>query len=511
MLLVGLALFLAAGSAHAQTWTPVPAPVAAFKQIVSVDSTTAWALGLDGKTWQWKPSGWVQRGCCVSQISVAADGTMWAVNPPDSNRVLRWDGTTWQVRSGALINIAVGRDGTVWGLGPDTKNYKLTSGFFTSSWDLKGCCVSQLAVGSDGDLWAVNPPDSNRILHWNGSTWVVVPGGLTQISVGNSSQVWGVSAGHSYHWNGSTWIQGTGTLKQISAASDGTLWGLNPEGTAWTTAYVPSTTPSSLATLTPHCAGGRHVFSVQLANAVSSLEIKAMGAAGLISDVTYSTATVPNFFAAYPELNFNAAPLTTWVGAAVGAPGSVPVTYASIAPECPAAAPRISADVTWNGSYDVGASPVVVFAPNTSNLAMPTPTVLNQYLVYTVQSPTWTTNIAAATKFWLVPLPQRTMSLSIGTGLYRPFALQAANGKWVRAGVGGSWTLDGSSISDASGFVTNGTGVYVTGASAIFPVENAYGNNGVGFTDCGVYAMAGVTATKCPPPTSSSIQIRGAP
>jgi virginiamycin B lyase len=62
----------------------------------------------------------------------------------------------------------------------------------------------------------------------NAQTWIQVPGTLTQISVGNSTTIWGVNSSNSiYDYNGATWTQVPGLLTQVAVGSDGTVWGIN--------------------------------------------------------------------------------------------------------------------------------------------------------------------------------------------------------------------------------------------------------------------------------------------
>jgi virginiamycin B lyase len=63
------------------------------------------------------------------------------------------------------------------------------------------------------------------------SGWLQVPGGLTQVSAGSLTQVWGVnSAGNIYNFQNGGWVQIPGGLSCVSAAADGTVWGVNSQG-----------------------------------------------------------------------------------------------------------------------------------------------------------------------------------------------------------------------------------------------------------------------------------------
>uniref|UniRef100_UPI00352433C0 tectonin domain-containing protein n=1 Tax=Streptomyces sanglieri TaxID=193460 RepID=UPI00352433C0 len=68
-----------------------------------------------------------------------------------------------------------------------------------------------------------------------GSTdWVSVAGGLTRISVGSRTHVWGVnSLGQIYRYTGhdsNPWVGIPGNAVDIGAAADGTVWHVNSAG-----------------------------------------------------------------------------------------------------------------------------------------------------------------------------------------------------------------------------------------------------------------------------------------
>jgi len=218
-------------------WVQVTGPAGATLKQVSVGSANAiWGLDTSGRTWKWNGTGWDQKGCCVSQISVTADGTMWATNPPDSLRVLKWSGTAWTWNIPTGMKQVAGLDTTnVWGLGTDGSLNKLNG----AAWDRKGCCVSQISAGADGELWATNPPDSLRVLRWSGTAWTWnIPTGMVYVAVGSASNIWGLDGSDKiYQWSGSAWTPVSGALHQIAAAGDGTVWGLNAQGVVYR--YTP--------------------------------------------------------------------------------------------------------------------------------------------------------------------------------------------------------------------------------------------------------------------------------
>jgi hypothetical protein len=132
-----------------------------MKQVTAVNATTAWGLDNGGSLFLLNGAAWDKKGCCVSQISIGADGELWATNPPDSNRVLRWDGAkwTWNIPTGMIF----------------------------------------VSVGSAKNIWALDPSD--QVFKWNGSAWQKMPGALHNISAASDGSVWGLDAqGAAYKW-----------------------------------------------------------------------------------------------------------------------------------------------------------------------------------------------------------------------------------------------------------------------------------------------------------------------
>lgn len=61
--------------------------------------------------------------------------------------------------------------------------------------------------------------------------WSYIPGGMSQVSVGSSTAVWGVRDGQRiYQRRSAGWDGKPGQLKQVSLASDGAAWGVSDSG-----------------------------------------------------------------------------------------------------------------------------------------------------------------------------------------------------------------------------------------------------------------------------------------
>jgi hypothetical protein len=213
-------------------WEKMAAPAGAMLKQISVgNAKDVWGLDTQGFPWKWNGSAWEKKAGTVSTIATAADGTLWATNPPDSLRVLKLDVAnnrwTWNIPTGMKQVTAINAN-TAWGLDNGGSLFQLSG----SSWVKKGCCVSQISVGADGELWATHPPDSHRVLRWDGAKWVWnIPAGMTFVSVGNVQNIWALNAAFQvFRWSGSAWQAMPGALANISAASDGSVWGLDVNG-----------------------------------------------------------------------------------------------------------------------------------------------------------------------------------------------------------------------------------------------------------------------------------------
>jgi hypothetical protein len=173
-------------------------------------------------TWQLVPG---VTGQTFKRISVGSGTFIWAVttsglayryrttrvnpsNPNDNRLKYEWAQAPAPAPGVTLANISVGMDGIVYASDPSGRIYTTSSG-----------------TGSGG------PVDSNGkqiMLPWN-----PVPGILTQVSVGDASLVWGLSAtGVIYRAEFTagnptpTWQHIQGSLKWISVAGDGSVFGV---------------------------------------------------------------------------------------------------------------------------------------------------------------------------------------------------------------------------------------------------------------------------------------------
>ena len=99
-----------------------------------------------------------------------------------------------------------------------------------AEWKLIAGGLSQISVGSVTNVWGVNAGNIFRYTGDDNNPWIQIPGGLVDVGAAADGTVWGVNAAGNifrYTWNGRLWVQIDGALTQISAGSKTNVWGVN--------------------------------------------------------------------------------------------------------------------------------------------------------------------------------------------------------------------------------------------------------------------------------------------
>jgi S-layer homology domain len=258
-------------------WTVVPSPImdgdsGTLNEVAAISSSDVWAVGSydsmpanrtltvhwDGAEWSMVPSPNVGPGDHdLHGLAVISSNDVWAVGNKYGSvqaLIMHWDGLEWSVVPG-----------------PDLGTYNTN--------------LNAVAAASSNDVWAVGSKDLNSgpaqplIMHWDGTEWSVVPGPnvgagasfLYDVTVVSSSDVWAVG---SYfpelafasrtlimHWDGSTWAvvpspnvsNAENRLNAVAALASNDVWAVGNyirndairqtltmhwDGNAWT--VVPS-------------------------------------------------------------------------------------------------------------------------------------------------------------------------------------------------------------------------------------------------------------------------------
>jgi len=101
-------------------------------------------------------------------------------------------------------------------------------------WTMMPGKLTQISVGRDVlygcHVWGVNA--SRQIWRWNKdqNNWEMIAGSLTNVSVGADGTTWGVNhKQHIFRWD-NNWTRIKGRLKQISVGSKDYVWGINSKG-----------------------------------------------------------------------------------------------------------------------------------------------------------------------------------------------------------------------------------------------------------------------------------------
>ena len=178
-----------------------------LRTVAGSSATDVWAAGDEGVILHWTGSDWravpdPTPALLVWRIWALSTREAWAVG----DATLRWNGTAWSDVSDALPVSSAGLGG--------------------------------VSGSSDDDIWLVGL--GGTIVHWDGASWSVVPGGtsadLTAVWAGSPRDAWAVGEnGTIVRWNGSNWTQeesGTEvTLADVWGSSPADVWIVGDQGT----------------------------------------------------------------------------------------------------------------------------------------------------------------------------------------------------------------------------------------------------------------------------------------
>ncbi|TYK51401.1 hypothetical protein [Actinomadura decatromicini] len=325
-------LVLSAGAAQAADgWTASPA-TGVNGPISSSSDTDAWALGTSGFA-HWNGSNWQQVAAPagigrVNAFATRGPADAWAVGRVSATgyrisnpQISHWNGSTWSIstspaisgRRAGLNSAAAVSASDAWAVGSDGR-FALVEHWDGTSWsrvtvpepatdDFFSSKLGAVSARSASDIWAVgtwghlsSAPDSLYALHYDGTSWSVVPmeqtGSLSNSNapVANgvvaiaANDVWMVGDQGNFgspltlteHWNGSKWAIvpspfdhgstssnsiSSGALAAVTARGPNDVWAggdsftftdgdpagvysallIHWDGTRWTQAPAPTT------------------------------------------------------------------------------------------------------------------------------------------------------------------------------------------------------------------------------------------------------------------------------
>lgn len=185
----------------------------------------------------------------LTSVAVGFNGEMWGIASGTLVPV-EYNTTTqgWDTKAALphIVKLAVGNDSSVYALAACTtgtgcnKIWKYNGASNTWGQVASTLWFSDVSVGSDGDLWAISSTTygcGKRVYHYDTSTstFVATAAGLSQISVVNGDDVWGICASQStsnvYHYDSVSWVEQAGSLSQIAASLDGVaVYGIKQSG-----------------------------------------------------------------------------------------------------------------------------------------------------------------------------------------------------------------------------------------------------------------------------------------
>lgn len=286
-------------------WNTVPAelptdPFSFFQGVTALSSRNVWAVGYsldqdgvsfsnliehwDGTSWQIVPSPNVDlRSNSLVAIAAVSSNDIWAAGytntisgaPQLLPLALHWDGTAWAIvptprtSGGALLALKAFSSNDVWAVGEDlaSSGHTVTSTTYILHWDgtlwtvvpspnnpvAVNVLLSVSGVASN-DLWAVGFAGASFVdngalaLHWDGSTWTIVPTAptsgadpLSAVVAVKPGNVWAVGTVDGMplteRWNGSAWsvfptppVEPGAGLVAISRSRSGSLWASGYQG-----------------------------------------------------------------------------------------------------------------------------------------------------------------------------------------------------------------------------------------------------------------------------------------
>ena len=287
-------------------WSVVPSPNPSSTQnrllgVAALATNNVWAVGsfintavgnLQTLLLQWNGAAWVQvpgdnsgpsgLGFELAAVSATAASDIWSVGDDSHTLAEHWNGASWSIvatpNGGTGRNVINGVSGAsstdVWEAGYytfGTEERTLIEHWDGASWSIvpspnsgkRANVLNGVIAISPSNVWAVGSADSGvaldqvtLILHWDGTSWGVVPSpspgteglnSLLGVAANSANDVWAVGSFTnigSYaqtlieRWNGSTWsvipganVLGTNNgLYGVAALGAGNVWAVGYSG-----------------------------------------------------------------------------------------------------------------------------------------------------------------------------------------------------------------------------------------------------------------------------------------
>lgn len=181
---------------------------------------------------------------------------------PYGYTIARWNGTTqtWTPISGGATRVGVDNNGRAWVVNSFGDIYQYNGSAFV--WVPGGATdIAVGGVGASEKVWIVGtlpaPQGGNQIYRRDGSSWTLIPGGGSRIAVDETGKAWVVNANSNvFRYTGTgasgwTWVPGR-QARDIAVGADGTVWIVGTDNIVYryresTSTWVATTQTNALA------------------------------------------------------------------------------------------------------------------------------------------------------------------------------------------------------------------------------------------------------------------------
>jgi virginiamycin B lyase len=193
-------------------WVPVPG-AANVKQVAVGNDGSVWGVNNAGHVVVRQADGqWQATPICLTQVSVGNAQNVWGIGP--NQQAWHWNGAQWQPLQGKFSNVTAAADGTVWMVDSAGGVFRNAA---AGQWQKLPGGPIQISAGSFHTAWGIAA--NQDILRWNGKQWQPVQGKLSSIAATADGNAWGVnSTGHVVVFAAGKWQQLPGALAQIAVS-----------------------------------------------------------------------------------------------------------------------------------------------------------------------------------------------------------------------------------------------------------------------------------------------------
>jgi hypothetical protein len=225
------------GTAHAASWFQLSSwPVPGGASDIGIGPQGhMWATSLDGRVFQFGPSGWQDRQMSGFGVRLTVDfeGNAWVVR--SNNSIRRWTGSSWQTVSGLARDLGNGGGGQIWRASTTGVVYRWN--FSTGAWNnMGGADVIRIDAEVGGVAWVVQ--SDGDVWRWNGGvSWTEMGGQAQDIGLGVKGNPWATLEGTTdtmvFEFVGGTWLPRDGIARNVDVDQFGQPLVVQSNGSIW--------------------------------------------------------------------------------------------------------------------------------------------------------------------------------------------------------------------------------------------------------------------------------------